>query len=118
MMKGLQQLTGYYADMQDKLSFLRTFNRSTYCTCYAKREGISRYRKESCSTNYQMDYSALIESIINVSMKKCVRVMLCVIVGLTMPNIVIAQGGFADEIKSLHEVLEQLYDEMLPFAAS
>src|SRR5216110_2290226 len=31
-----------------------------------------------------------------------------------VPGITFAQGGFADEVKSLHSVLEKLYDEMLP----
>jgi conjugative transposon TraJ protein len=47
-------------------------------------------------------------------MKKFVWVMLCVIV---VPNIAQAQGGFADEVKSLHSVLEKLYDEMLPLCS-
>jgi conjugative transposon TraJ protein len=48
-------------------------------------------------------------------MKMCVRVIAIAIVGIIIPNLVIAQdGGFAGEIKSLHSVLEQLYDDMLP----
>jgi conjugative transposon TraJ protein len=35
-------------------------------------------------------------------------------VGITVPNILCAQDGFAGEIKSLHSVLGQLYDDMLP----
>lgn len=34
-----------------------------------------------------------------------------------VPTCTFAQGGFADEIKSLHTVLEQLYDEMLPLCS-
>lgn len=47
-------------------------------------------------------------------MKKCVWIMLCVIV---IPHMGFAQGGFADEVKSLHSVLEKLYDEMLPLCS-
>src|SRR5688572_26405154 len=47
-------------------------------------------------------------------MKKYVWIMLCVIIA---PNISFAQGGFANEIKSLHSVLEKLYDEMLPLCS-
>ena len=46
-------------------------------------------------------------------MKKCVWLILCFVA----PNIVLAQGGFADEVKSLHSVLEKLYDEMLPLCS-
>lgn len=49
-------------------------------------------------------------------MKMCVRMIALAIVGIGIPNLVSAQdgGGFADEIRSLHSVLEQLYDDMLP----
>lgn len=51
-------------------------------------------------------------------MKKCVRVVAVLAVILLIPNIMFAQnGGFADEIKSLHQVLEQLYTEMLPLCS-
>lgn len=39
------------------------------------------------------------------------------LVPMFIPNMLFAQGGFADEIKSLHVVLEQLYDEMLPLCS-
>ena len=49
---------------------------------------------------------------------KCVWVMLCMTVGLVVPNIVTAQtSGFAGEIKSLHSVLEQLYEDMMPLCS-
>ena len=49
---------------------------------------------------------------------KCVWVMLCMAVGLAVPNIATAQtGGFAGEIKSLHSVLEQLYEDMMPLCS-
>ncbi|MBS1735125.1 MAG: conjugative transposon protein TraJ [Bacteroidetes bacterium] len=52
-------------------------------------------------------------------MKWCVRMIAMAIVGIVIPNIVCAQdgGGFADEIRSLHSVLEQLYDDMLPMCS-
>jgi len=34
-----------------------------------------------------------------------------------VPNFLHAQGGFANDIKSLHQVLEQLYTEMLPLCS-
>lgn len=50
-------------------------------------------------------------------MKKCVRAMSFFVMAL-MPNLLFAQnGGFADEVKSLHTVLEQLYTEMLPLCS-
>jgi conjugative transposon TraJ protein len=36
---------------------------------------------------------------------------------MVMPLMTLAQGGFAGEIKSLHQVLEQLYDDMLPLCS-
>lgn len=51
-------------------------------------------------------------------MKKCVRLVAVIAMALIMPNVLFAQsGGFADEIKSLHQVLEQLYTEMLPLCS-
>ncbi|HUZ57799.1 MAG TPA: conjugative transposon protein TraJ [Hanamia sp.] len=51
-------------------------------------------------------------------MKKCVRVIAALTMAVMMPNILFAQsGGFADDIKSLHQVLEQLYTEMLPLCS-
>jgi conjugative transposon TraJ protein len=51
-------------------------------------------------------------------MKKCVRIIAVIAMAVMMPNILFAQsGGFADEIKSLHQVLEQLYTEMLPLCS-
>ena len=50
-------------------------------------------------------------------MKKCVRVIALFTVALA-PKLLFAQnGGFADEVKSLHVVLEQLYTEMLPLCS-
>jgi conjugative transposon TraJ protein len=51
-------------------------------------------------------------------MKKCVRLIAVMAMGIMLPNILFAQsGGFANDIKSLHQVLEQLYTEMLPLCS-
>src|SRR5665647_286940 len=51
-------------------------------------------------------------------MKKCVRIIAAIAMVVIMPKILFAQsGGFADDIKSLHQVLEQLYTEMLPLCS-
>src|SRR5690348_15267577 len=51
-------------------------------------------------------------------MKMCVRIISMAIV-VMIPNIVFAQsgGGFANDIKSLHSVLEQLYNDMMPLCS-
>lgn len=36
---------------------------------------------------------------------------------MLIPNATFAQGGFADEVKSLHAVLEKLYGDMLPLCS-
>lgn len=46
-------------------------------------------------------------------MSKCVRMILIGIISLVLPIVAGAQGA-ADRIKSLHEVLETLYDDMMP----
>src|SRR6478609_2267979 len=48
-------------------------------------------------------------------MKKSKQIIVCLC--MLLPSFTFAQGGFADEIKSLHTVLEQLYDEMLPLCS-
>ncbi|MEO8172839.1 MAG: conjugative transposon protein TraJ [Sediminibacterium sp.] len=50
-------------------------------------------------------------------MKQCVRIIAAMAIVMVLPNVLLAQGGFADEIKSLHSVLEKLYDEMLPLCS-
>ena len=50
-------------------------------------------------------------------MKMCVRVALFATVILLMPKFSFAQGGFAGKIRSLQEVLEQLYDDMMPLCS-
>ena len=50
-------------------------------------------------------------------MKMCVRVALFATVILLMPKFSFAQGGFAGKLRSLQEVLEQLYDDMMPLCS-
>ena len=50
-------------------------------------------------------------------MKMCVRTALLGVIGISMPFAGMAQEGFAGEIKSLHSVLEGLYNEMLPLCS-
>jgi len=51
-------------------------------------------------------------------MKKCVRSIAVMAMAVVMPNYLFAQnGGFANDIKSLHQVLEQLYTDMLPLCS-
>jgi conjugative transposon TraJ protein len=50
-------------------------------------------------------------------MNQCVRVALIATIGMAMPVMVFAQAGSAGEIKSLHQVLEQLYEDMLPLCS-
>jgi len=51
-------------------------------------------------------------------MKKCVRVIAVMAIGVAIPNYLFAQNGsFANDIKSLHQVLEQLYTDMLPLCS-
>ncbi len=48
-------------------------------------------------------------------MKKCTGIIAVIAVAVIMPDILFAQsGGFAGDIKSLQQVLDQLYTEMLP----
>jgi conjugative transposon TraJ protein len=49
-------------------------------------------------------------------MKFCVRIIGLAILLLLIPNLAEAQG-MADKIKSLHEVLEKLYDDMMPMCS-
>lgn len=51
-------------------------------------------------------------------MNMCVRVTLCVVVGMMFPFLANAQsGGVADEMNGLHAVLEKLYEEMIPLCS-
>lgn len=48
-------------------------------------------------------------------MHKCVRIVLAAIMGMALPVISHAQnGGMGGDIKNLHSILDQLYNEMLP----
>ncbi|MEP7375302.1 MAG: conjugative transposon protein TraJ [Chitinophagaceae bacterium] len=49
-------------------------------------------------------------------MKLCVRIALIAIVIMLVPGMAEAQG-MANSIRSLHEVLEQLYDDMMPMCS-
>src|SRR5215207_2235018 len=49
-------------------------------------------------------------------MKLCVRIALIAIVVLLVPNWAEAQG-MANRIRSLHEVLEELYNDMMPLCS-
>ena len=52
------------------------------------------------------------------SMKKCKRIIAAITMAVMIPQLLFAQsGGFANDIKSLHQVLEQLYTEMLPLCS-
>ena len=51
-------------------------------------------------------------------MKKYARIFIGSAWALLLPQLLFAQnGGFADDIKSLHQVLEQLYTDMLPLCS-
>ena len=51
-------------------------------------------------------------------MKNGVRIIAAIAMAVIMPKILLAQSGvFAEDIKSLHQVLEQLYTEMLPLCS-
>ena len=50
-------------------------------------------------------------------MKLCVRIAIIATVILLFPHLGLAQTGFAGKIRSLQEVLEQLYDDMMPLCS-
>jgi conjugative transposon TraJ protein len=50
-------------------------------------------------------------------MKSCVRIAILATVILFLPHLCLAQDGFAGRIRSLHEVLEELYDDMMPLCS-
>src|SRR5690348_3545613 len=51
-------------------------------------------------------------------MKWCLRVVALATVCMIIPNFVCAQdGGITSEISSLHSVLQQLYDDMIPLCS-
>lgn len=50
-------------------------------------------------------------------MKSCVRIAILATVILLLPHLCLAQDGFAGRIRSLHEVLEELYDDMMPLCS-
>ena len=50
-------------------------------------------------------------------MKMCVRIICLAIIVLLIPQFADAQGGLAGKIRSLQEVLEGLYDDMMPLCS-
>jgi conjugative transposon TraJ protein len=50
-------------------------------------------------------------------MKWGVRIVILMAATILCPHIALAQGGFANQIRSLQEVLEQLYTDMMPFCS-
>ena len=50
-------------------------------------------------------------------MKMCVRIAIIATVILLFPHLGLAQTGFAGRIRSLQDVLEQLYDDMMPLCS-
>jgi conjugative transposon TraJ protein len=50
-------------------------------------------------------------------MKKCARVAILIAVSIGLPFLSSAQSDIAGEVRSLQEVLEQLYEEMLPLCS-
>jgi conjugative transposon TraJ protein len=50
-------------------------------------------------------------------MKLCIRIISLTIIVLLIPHLTEAQGGMAGRIRSLHEVLEKLYDDMMPLCS-
>src|SRR6187549_3538711 len=51
-------------------------------------------------------------------MKLCVRIAIIATVILLFPHLGFAQTGFAGRIRSLHSVLEQIYDQMMPMCSN
>jgi hypothetical protein len=49
-------------------------------------------------------------------MKWCVRIVCLVVIAMMVPHLAEAQG-MAGRIRSLHEVLEKLYDDMMPLCS-
>ena len=47
----------------------------------------------------------------------CVRIAIIATVILLFPHLGLAQTGFAGRIRSLQDVLEQLYDDMMPLCS-
>ncbi|MBX2933927.1 MAG: conjugative transposon protein TraJ [Ferruginibacter sp.] len=50
-------------------------------------------------------------------MKLCVRITCLAIIVLLIPHLAEAQGGMAGKIRSLQDVLEELYDDMMPLCS-
>ncbi len=50
-------------------------------------------------------------------MTRYLKAVLTALPGILLPVLSLAQGGLAGEIKGLHSVLDQLYDEMMPLCS-
>lgn len=50
-------------------------------------------------------------------MTRSIRLVLMALAGIVLPIFSFAQGGLSGEIKGLHSVLEQLYDDMMPLCS-
>jgi conjugative transposon TraJ protein len=50
-------------------------------------------------------------------MLRSIRIVLIALAGIALPSICFAQGGLGGEIKGLHSVLDQLYNEMIPMCS-
>jgi hypothetical protein len=52
-------------------------------------------------------------------MKNAVRMLVVLVMAILIPGLLRAQaGGFADDIKSLHSVLEDIYNQMIPMCGN
>lgn len=50
-------------------------------------------------------------------MERHTRTVLIALTGILLPSLSFAQGGLAGEMKGLHSVMDQLYDEMMPLCS-
>lgn len=50
-------------------------------------------------------------------MVRYTKTVLIALTGVLLPSLSFAQGGLANEMKGLHSVLDQLYDEMMPLCS-
>src|SRR5215213_937017 len=50
-------------------------------------------------------------------MTRNTKTVLAALGGMLLPTVSMAQGGLAGEMKGLHSVLDQLYDELLPLCS-
>ena len=50
-------------------------------------------------------------------MVRYTKTVLIALTGVLLPSLSFAPGGLASEMKGLHSVLDQLYDEMMPLCS-